>query len=219
VALPPHPTLVCFDLGGVLVRICRSWPEAFAVAGITPRDSEQLGFQATREARRPFGERYQSGQITCAEYYQGTHDALRGLYSVAEIERLHHAWTREEYPGVRELVATLNDAAGITTACLSNTNHAHWQRLINQERYRTVQSLRHRLASHLLGCAKPDAEIYERAQAALGRSPAEIIFFDDLAENVAAAQRAGWRAVHIDPTGDTAAQIRSGLAEAGLAFA
>ncbi len=30
--------LVCFDVGGVVVRICHTWAEGCAAAGITPRN-------------------------------------------------------------------------------------------------------------------------------------------------------------------------------------
>jgi HAD superfamily hydrolase (TIGR01509 family) len=216
VALRPHPTLVCFDLGGVLVRICSSWAEACAAAGLELRDVEHFGAEATARARRALADRYQSGEIECEAYYRSTHELLRGAYSAAEVEKIHAAWTLDEYTGVRELVAALNATPELETACLSNTNHAHWQLLVSEERYRGVQSLGHRLASHILRCAKPNPEIYERARELFGRAPHEIIFFDDLPENVAAAARAGWRAVGIDPKGDTVAQIRRELAEAGL---
>jgi len=214
--LPPSPSLVCFDLGGVLVRICRSWAESCAAAGVELREAEHFVAEATVRARRALADRYQLGQISVGEYLQGTHELIRGLYSLAELERVHAAVLLGEYPGVSELVARLNTTRGVATACLSNTNHAHWQQLLSDPRTPVLHALGARLASHLLGCAKPDVAIYERAQEELGRSGAEILFFDDLAENVAAAQRAGWRAVLIDPHADTADQMRRALASAGL---
>ena len=75
--------------------------------------------------------------------------------------------------------------------------------------------LRCRIASHLLGSAKPEPVIFRKAQAvfssALAESPSQIVFFDDAPENVLAAQHAGWTAYEIDPHGDTAAQIRAAL--------
>ena len=53
------------------------------------------------------------------------------------------------------------------------------------------------LSSHQLGCYKPDAEIYERAFAALGVEPGEVIFFDDLPANVEAARNAGAQAYRV----------------------
>jgi putative hydrolase of the HAD superfamily len=216
VALPPHPTLVCFDLGGVLIRICRSWAESCAAAEVELREAEHFAAEATVRARRSLADRYQLGQISVDEYLQSTHELIRGLYSLAELGRVHAAVLRGEYPGVSELVARLNAMPGVATACLSNTNHAHWQQLLADPGTPVMHALGARLASHLLGCAKPGVQIYQRAEQELGRSGAEILFFDDLADNVAAAERAGWRAVLIDPHGDTAAQMRQALASAGL---
>jgi putative hydrolase of the HAD superfamily len=213
------PTLVCFDLGGVLVRICHGWAEACAVAGLDLREPEHLTSEATLRLRRTLGDRYQCGQVSCQAYYQGTHEIFKGLYSLEEIERVHNAWTLGEYPGVRELVAELNRMPDMDTACLSNTNHAHWERLTNADAYPTIQSLGFHLASHVLGCAKPGPEIFKRAESVFGRPASELLFFDDLAENVAGAERAGWGAVLIDPKGDTASQIRRALTDAGLELA
>jgi len=45
-----------------------------------------------------------------------------------------------------------------------------------------------------LGLVKPEPEIYARADAAYGTRPADVVFFDDRAENVAAARAHGWDA-------------------------
>jgi putative hydrolase of the HAD superfamily len=52
-----------------------------------------------------------------------------------------------------------------------------------------------------LGRIKPDPRIYAEADALLGTTSDEVLFFDDRAENVAAARRHGWDAhVWIDPS-------------------
>ena len=117
------------------------------------------------------------------------------------------------------LIAELNRLPSVATACLSNTNHAHWQRLSGEDgrgEYPSVRSLQFRLASHELRCLKPGRDIYLRAQALFERRPEQIVFFDDLAENVAAARSVGWHAFEVDPFGDTVAQIRNVLAGFGL---
>lgn len=45
-----------------------------------------------------------------------------------------------------------------------------------------------------LGLVKPEPEIYARADAAYGTRPADVTFFDDRADNVAAARAHGWDA-------------------------
>jgi putative hydrolase of the HAD superfamily len=62
-----------------------------------------------------------------------------------------------------------------------------------------------------MGLVKPDQRIYRAFEAATETTPSEIVFFDDLVENIESARACGWNAVHIDHTGDTAAQILAGL--------
>jgi putative hydrolase of the HAD superfamily len=45
-----------------------------------------------------------------------------------------------------------------------------------------------------LGLAKPDPAIYAAADSAYGTTPADVVFFDDKPENVAAARAHGWDA-------------------------
>ena len=213
------PTLVCFDLGGVVMQICRSWAEACALLGFPPYDAERWCTEPSQQHRQWLVRAYQSGQIECEAYYAGLHALLSDVYGREQIERIHGVWLQREYPGVRELIAELNALEGLSTACLSNTNHSHWQRLLGADGntlYPSVTSLEFRVVSHELGCLKPAPEAYLRAQAIFGRRPEEIVFFDDLSDNVAAATALGWRAYHVDHTGDTARQVRHALAELGL---
>ena len=135
-----------------------------------------------------------------------------GVWSADEIARVDAAWLLGEYPGTADLIHELH-AADIDTACLSNTSHDHWGPL---RAYANVGALRHQHASHLLGLVKPDEAIYRRFESLVGREPGDIVFFDDLPENVEAARRFGWDAIAVDHTGDTAAQIRAALSHRGV---
>ncbi|MEO1535088.1 MAG: HAD-IA family hydrolase, partial [Planctomycetota bacterium] len=84
------------------------------------------------------------------------------------------------------------------------------------ERFPVARLLEHRHASHLLGIAKPDAGIYARFESETGYDGSEILFFDDLAENIEAARERGWHAEQIDHTGDTAEQVARCLAAYGV---
>jgi FMN phosphatase YigB (HAD superfamily) len=210
--------VVCFDLGGVLVRICRSWPEACGVAGIDVR-GESAG-EAHGLARQQLMDRFGTGALNEAEWVRRLSTALGACYSVDELMRIHHAWTRAEYEGAARLIDDLHDA-GIPTACLSNTNHSHWARLVHHDgqqalagapEYPAVMRLRQRFASHLMGLAKPDPAIYRAFEKATGWTGRQILFFDDLPENVAAARAVGWNAELVDPHTETVPQLRSALA-------
>jgi HAD superfamily hydrolase (TIGR01509 family) len=71
--------------------------------------------------------------------------------------------------------------------------------------------LDHRHASHLLRLEKPDPRIFTAFEREVGRRGAEIAYFDDLADNCAAARAAGWRVCQVDPRRETVPQIQEAL--------
>ena len=210
--MPDRVRLVCFDLGGVIIRICQTWEERCAAAGVTIRNPEL--WDEIKPVRDGLMVQYQTGRIEGSHFAQQLSEALRGLYSPAEIMAIHDAWLIDEYKGVDAIVDQLHQA-GLDTAALTNTTPEHWVRM---PQFPTVGRLRHRLASHELGLHKPDPAIYLRLERQLGYAGGEILFFDDTEENVQAAQAVGWRAERIDPAGDTARKIAEALAEHGVAL-
>lgn len=141
-------------------------------------------------------------------------EAFDGVYTMHEIARVHAAVLCGEY---EEIAVTIERIAqsGLRTACLSNTNDEHWQTLLE---FRAVKALHHRHASHLWGLAKPESSIYHRFEREVGCTGFDILFFDDLPENVASAIACGWDARLIDHTGNTAQQVCDALAERGVAL-
>lgn len=212
--------VVCFDLGGVVVRIARSWAEACTAAGVEQRDHDAFTAPDMQSGRRELSDGYQRGAIPCAEYFELIARSSNGLYMPREVEAVHRAWVFDPYPGVEALVDDLNTLGTVRTACLSNTNHSHWQDLQGscngKWRVPAIQKLHTRLVSHELDAVKPEERIYTLAEDRLGAEGSEIVFFDDLAENVDAARARGWRAYLIDHAGDTAAQMRDRLANLGV---
>jgi len=84
---------------------------------------------------------------------------------------------------------------------LSNIGDLHWQYL---DREYGIGSLVHgAIASFRVGAVKPTAAIYREAERRLGLEPAETVFVDDLAPNVAGAEARGWRAIHHVGASDT----------------
>ncbi len=194
--------IVCFDLGGVLLQIRHTWDEICEHLGVPgpPNGPHPLnGFSAFRE--------YQAGSIDAATYLQSLSGWFGG--SVEEAEAIHGAILVADYPGAFELVGEL-EREGIFTCCFSNTNDLHWPVLCDPVRHPAIGALRRRIASHEIGLAKPDPASY-RAVEKLTPAGAEIVFFDDSAENVAAANREGWTAFRVDPSKDPVRQVRSAL--------
>ena len=114
---------VIFDLGGVLVQIRREWGACAQAAGY-PALEEDL--QNTPEITKLY-EVYHSGRLTLSELCEKLASLLAHRYTPADIQRIHHAILKGEYPGVGEVVDYLHEGS-TSTAILSNTCKEHWKR-------------------------------------------------------------------------------------------
>lgn len=205
------PRVVVFDLGGVVVRIARSWQEGCAAAGMPYHPHVEQLLHAVPV--RTLLDQHQRGALPCHAFFASFSQLLQGAYTPQQLEAIHGAWTMEDYPGIQSVIEGLH-AQGVPTACLSNTNASHWDNGLRQSP--AVARIQHPYASHHLGLAKPDPAIYAAFEKHSGFAAADIVFFDDLAENIAAARACGWDAVHVDHTGDTAHQVRRAVQERGV---
>lgn len=209
--------VVCFDLGGVLVRIHDGWRAACRDTGIVY--DAVLGSDAFRARVRPILDAQQRGTCTLADASAALASATGGRYTPGEIAILHGSWLQGLYDGVESLITSLHSIDGVVTACLSNTDPSHWERLSDWRPgapYRALGALGHKFASCVLGLAKPDRAIYDAVTRALGIRPEQVLFFDDTPHNVDAARAHGWHADRIDPTRETVPQLRDRLAAHGV---
>lgn len=203
----PH-RLVCFDLGNVVIRICRRWEEACIAAGVSHAPN---GLPPERSgARHELVMQHELGTLTCEEFFM-RYAAETGRHTAVEVRAVHDAWLLGEFPGMQELIHECS-AAGFRTACLSNTNARHWAQLKGvgagwSRSFAAFQAIEIRAASHLYGDRKPSSSIYARFEEEARVRPEEILFFDDLEANVEAARRRGWQAVLVGQTDDRAAEI------------
>lgn len=217
---PQSPTeirCVCFDWGGVILRICRSFAEGVRAAGLELRTGSDD--PALVAKRHDLAQQFQIGKLGRPAFLAQISESMDHSYSPEEFERIHDSWLLEEYAGVDALVNELNALPHVQTAMLSNTNELHWARqhpIGGKPHFPTAGRLRHRHASHVLGLAKPDTAIYRAFETQTGFAPSHILFFDDLEENVAAAKSCGWNSERIDHTGDTASQMRAHLRRYGV---
>jgi putative hydrolase of the HAD superfamily len=69
--------------------------------------------------------------------------------------------------------------------------------------------------SHEVGLAKPDPAVYALVGSRLGVEPQEIVFLDDVPDNITAAREAGWHAVHHVATPTSIAEMERILDAAG----
>ena len=206
--------LVVFDLGRVLVRICDGWQHACAVAGVTGAPTGELSAEAyagvhTAMCAHEVGELDLDGFARAAAPHLGL--------SAGDFVTMHAAYTRGLYPGADELLDDLR-AGGVRTACLSNTNENHWRVMSDRggAGFVPFEKFSHQFASHLVRMRKPDDRIYAHVEQATGARPGEIVFFDDVEENIAAAARRGWHAHRIAIDADPVEQVRGHLRRHGV---
>ena len=93
--------------------------------------------------------------------------------------------------GTVALVQTLQ-AAGVRLFFLSNMPAPYAAHLEAQHGF--LSAFEAGLFSGRERLSKPDPAFFERASARFGLPPAELLFFDDVAANVAAARTLGWHA-------------------------
>ena len=208
----PAIQLVIFDLGRVLIRICDHWQEACERAGVTPPAS--LGDKAITSQILALGDEFESGRLAADDYYAQA--AFVAELEPDDVQKIVTAWLKGPFPGVIDLVNELHAIAptkNIKTACLSNTNETHWQLMHDDAQHQLpLRDLHHAFASHLIGCMKPAAAIYDHVEEETGTAPASILFFDDNEANIAAAKARGWHAMLIDTSAESPAdQMRDVL--------
>ncbi len=63
--------------------------------------------------------------------------------------------------------------------------------------------------SHIIKLIKPDPRIYEFVENVIGFKGEDILFIDDSLENISAAKKAGWLAIHHDPKLDIVNEFSS----------
>jgi FMN phosphatase YigB (HAD superfamily) len=209
--------MVCFDIGGVLVKHRRTWEEGCAAAGLPVRAGSVGPEKAAH--RRELASAYTCGRID-DEHFCREMSRLMGEYSPEDVRKIHHCWLGPEYDGVAAVIHRLTSINTIDTGVLSNTNQAHWGRMLKVNgkaaEFPTPTMLRHRHASHLLGMAKPDPRVFREFERRTDYRGAEILYFEDLPENAEVAKSQGWIVELIDHTGDTAAQLEAALARHGI---
>jgi HAD superfamily hydrolase (TIGR01509 family) len=208
-----RPELICFDLGRVLIRICDNWRHACEIARV-PTPSRELN-DAAKAQLHDLVCRSERGAIDLDAFAR----EASSLFEIdpAHVVALSNAYLISPFPGVRELIDDLN-SHGLRTACLSNTNASHWEMMIDASHRAglPLNRLTYRFASHLIGARKPDDAIYAHVERETGLRGKQILFFDDLEENIEGARHRGWLGHLIERCDDPVMQMRRHLSELGV---
>lgn len=177
---------IVFDLGGVVINVdfnnFFSALPAVATERVLAHRAQIVQMFSQYENR--------SGGMLPDELFRDLRELLALPLEDQQIISAINAILGEEKQDVCGAIKKL--AQNYQIACLSNTNHIHWEALTT--RYQVFRFFRIQMASQLLGYSKPDQRIYQKAVEELSTVPERILFFDDKLENVEAAQRSGWNA-------------------------
>ncbi len=176
---------VLFDLGNVLVDVDVNmfW--------------RSLGFDGPdaiapyADALRAWAMRYEAGAFATIEFVDGLGKILEDRFTSEELVEAFDRIIREPIDGMAAIVEQV--AARRTTALVSNTNELHHHGSI-----RRVPALRHlhrQYVSYQLKVMKPGRNFYEAIIRDQQLPPEQMIFIDDLEENVKGAVDAGMRGI------------------------
>jgi len=197
---------IVFDFGGVLFRwrpaalLQRLWPARAADADAAAHWAQQV-FQG------PGGDwaEFDRGAITADE--ASARICARTGLAAAEMQALIEAVPAELAP-IDASVALLErlHATGVPLHYLSNMPAPFARHLA--ARHAFLARFASGVYSSELLLAKPDRRIYDEAARRFGAGPADLLFLDDHAPNVAAARAAGWQALLFQDAVQAEAAIR-----------
>lgn len=194
--LPAEIRFVFFDLGNVLLSF--SWePARQALAAASPFDAAEVD-RRFRELV-PWRD-FEFGRISEQEFFEKARQAVEFSGNLGALEHIF-CNIFQRLPGRIRVAELLADQATMGLGLLSNTNAAHIH-FIEQQYPDALAPFDLRLYSHELGLRKPDPAIYSAATAAARCAAGNILFIDDLAENVQAARDYGWQAMQLLPEQD-----------------
>jgi len=184
-----------FDLGGVVFefdfeRAIQHWARYSALP--------------LREVRERFGHdepyrQLERGEITAAAYFDGLR---RNLELTASDAQIGEGWNGIFGAEISEtLDAVAHARKRYPCYAFSNTNAEH-QRAWNAAYPRIAATFDRVFVSSEIGMRKPEAAAFAHIAKAIGVAPGNILFFDDLVENVVGAVAAGLQAVQVRSPAD-----------------
>lgn len=110
-----------------------------------------------------------------------------------EILMWHTHWLEMASPTIEHSVRLLRAlrAKGIPVFALTNFGIQTFE--IGETEYPFLKEFDRRYVSGHMGVVKPDADIYRMVEEDCGVAPEKLIFVDDRADNIAAADARGWK--------------------------
>lgn len=184
----PKIKAIFFDIGGVLVTVDSSKS--------VEKLSQKLGVSVERISdgmTRELLNEYEKGHLTTNQFYEQLFINY-GCDQTMDMETFKTYWLDVLFPCNEsiEFLKRAND--DLFVWLLSNTNEFHYELLMKD--FPFMKWVNGGTFSFFVGSMKPEPLIYETAIKKSGYRPEEILFIDDLEENVQAAQALGINIIH-----------------------
>ncbi len=201
--------LILFDLGNTLFyfsrdRSFRYWSEI-----------SKIPFELIKERYVNDQEHkdFEAGKIS-EEAYAKHLGKLIGFEELS-FEDFFVGWNAiymENLPHIQQVLDKLVEN-GYRIAALSNTNLSHEK--VWKEKYQEMLSPFEKVfASHHMGHIKPEPEIYKKVIESVNLAPEEILFLDDMHENILGARTVGMHGIQIlNPVQAYNAMVKVGVLE------
>jgi putative hydrolase of the HAD superfamily len=200
----PSPTVVLWDIGGVLLS--NGWEEPFRRAA-----AARFGYDAEEYERRhaPLDAVYERGEITLDQYLDRVLFYEPRPFSRREyIDYMFGCTT--PHPATLALAERVRATGAVVTSCLNNEGREFNEfRIARFGLYRLFTSF---FSSCYTGRRKPDPPAYQLVLDVLRRTPEDVLFIDDRTENLTPARALGMQTIHYqDPV-----QLERDLARLGV---
>ena len=193
--------IVVFDIGNVLLR----WNPRYLYRKRFEDEASMEHFLATVCSME-----FIADTDVAADFKAAVHARAEGFPEFADELKLYHSRWIETIGGpIDENVALMRrlKAAGRPVYALSNFNAETFA--IVERRYDFLSEFDARVISGHVGVVKPDRRIYEILFERAAREPSELLFVDDSAPNVQAAEALGMAAIHFTPGVDLERELKA----------
>ncbi len=127
---------------------------------------------------------YECGKISTNDFLYSIQKLIGQKFSLAIIKEAWMNCLLEQMDNIENIL----DKIDIPIHALSNTNALHYEYFINLSPFQRFTKIH---ASHHIGIRKPDPQIYIHTISSIRMNPKNILFIDDLKENVMAARFCG----------------------------
>jgi glucose-1-phosphatase len=188
-----QPAFVLFDLGNVLVYI---HPEAFLqTLGIDSPENRRFYRKKVVDIAKAYERGVDSTEkflqnldrLFNAEHGGETRHGESNLYSHDDFRRAMLSIIGRPVPGMDDLVRTV--APKVPLGLLSNTNPLHFDLCL--ESLSGLQFIPSHFLSYRLKSLKPEPSIFEQTIDLLHLDPHDVLYIDDIPENIETAKRSG----------------------------